>query len=364
MTPKNREWFFPISRWFATNEDDGLIERELTPSNDKPLIAIEYEVVVFTGDRWGAGTDANVFIEIFGEEDRKTKSIKLDNSDNNFERSKRDVFLVKSIDLGELKKIRIGHDNSGIGPGWFLDKILITNPASEKQWFFICGRWLDLKEEDGQIAREIEAETSDRESCGKMITYQIEVTTGDRRGAGTDANVFIEIYGDKGKSGQKPLDGKGNNFERSKTDSFGIDCIDLGELKKIRIGHDNKGIGPGWFLETVKITNLSNNTANFFPCGHWFAEDEEDGKIVRELAVNSEDVKSEPLVTYRVSVFTGDRRGAGTDANVKLIVFGEHGDSGSISLESGKNNFEKGHQDEFEFESVDLGDLDRIQNRT
>jgi lipoxygenase homology domain-containing protein 1 len=52
---KNREWFFPISRWFAKNEDDGLIERELTPSNEEPLNVVSYEVVVFTGDRWGAG---------------------------------------------------------------------------------------------------------------------------------------------------------------------------------------------------------------------------------------------------------------------------------------------------------------------
>eukprot|EP01091_Cochliopodium_minus_P006324 TRINITY_DN1620_c0_g1_i4.p1 TRINITY_DN1620_c0_g1~~TRINITY_DN1620_c0_g1_i4.p1 ORF type:complete len:245 (+),score=98.47 TRINITY_DN1620_c0_g1_i4:542-1276(+) len=161
---KNREWFFPISRWFAKNEDDGLIERELIPSNDTPLTAVSYKVVVFTGDRWGAGTDANVFIEIHGEEERKTKQVKLDNSDNNFERNKRDEFMVKSIDLGELKKIRIGHDNSGIGPGWFLDKVAITNQVTQKQYFFICGRWLDSSEDDGLILREIVEEEPNRES--------------------------------------------------------------------------------------------------------------------------------------------------------------------------------------------------------
>lgn len=49
------------------------------------------------------------------------------------------------------------------------------------------------------------------------IVYQVKVITGDRRGAGTDANVFIEIYGEKGNSGQqKTLQTSSNNFERGK----------------------------------------------------------------------------------------------------------------------------------------------------
>jgi hypothetical protein len=48
------------------------------------------------------------------------------------------------------------------------------------------------------------------------------------------------------------LDGPGNCFERKNTDEFQIEAVDLGELKKIRIGHDNSGVGPGWFLEKVQ----------------------------------------------------------------------------------------------------------------
>jgi hypothetical protein len=33
-------------------------------------------------------------------------------------------------------------------------------------------------------------------------------------------------------------------------------------------------------------------------------------------------------VTYMVHVFTGDKSGAGTDANVFLTIYGEHEDSG------------------------------------
>lgn len=35
------------------------------------------------------------------------------------------------------------------------------------------------------------------------------------------------------------------------TDVFGVECEDLGNLTKIRIGHDGSGFGSGWFLDKV-----------------------------------------------------------------------------------------------------------------
>lgn len=40
-------------------------------------------------------------------------------------------------------------------------------------------------------------------------------------------------------------------------------------------------------------------------------------------------------------MYTGDKRGAGTDANVYVILFGENGDSGEKYLDDAKNNFER-----------------------
>ena len=42
-------------------------------------------------------------------------------------------------------------------------------------------------------------------------------------------------------------------------------------------------------------------------------------------------------------MITGDRRGAGTDANVFIVLYGESGDSGKPKiLQNGSNNFERG----------------------
>lgn len=46
--------------------------------------------------------------------------------------------------------------------------------------------------------------------------YKITVFTGDKRNAGTDADVSIELYGSLGNSGDIKLDNQENNFERGK----------------------------------------------------------------------------------------------------------------------------------------------------
>jgi len=68
---------------------------------------------------------------------------------------------------------------------------------------------------------------------------------GDSRG--TDVNVFITVIGSNGDSGERNLEGPGNNFEQKQTDTFGFDCVDW------IIRHDNSEVGPGWFLNKVTI---------------------------------------------------------------------------------------------------------------
>lgn len=61
-----------------------------------------------------------------------------------------------------------------------------------------------------------------------MVTgnnYKISVITGKLLGAGTDANVFVILYGEKDTSSQFTLNNKGvNDFERGSTCVFNIFC--------------------------------------------------------------------------------------------------------------------------------------------
>ena len=64
-------------------------------------------------------------------------------------------------------------------------------------------------------------------------------------GAGTDANVFIVLFGMNGDSGQIHLNKSEtykSPFENDQLDVFIFkDMLSLGELSKCRVWHDNKG---------------------------------------------------------------------------------------------------------------------------
>ncbi len=132
---------------------------------------MQYKAEVHTGKKFGAGTDANVFLNLFGEQgdtgDRRLKKSK--NNRNKFEkgnvRSRRtsfcalsqkpnvyifvsmttktcfsvqvDEFLIEAVNLKSLKKIRIGHDGTRAGDGWFLDKVVVT-PVRKICFWILC----------------------------------------------------------------------------------------------------------------------------------------------------------------------------------------------------------------------------------
>jgi len=56
------------------------------------------------------------------------------------------------------------------------------------------------------------------------IPYEVTVWTGDVRGGGTDANVFLQMYGDFGKTEECQLRNKTDNFESGQMDKFKV-CI-------------------------------------------------------------------------------------------------------------------------------------------
>ncbi|CAB4020311.1 oxysterol-binding -related 10 isoform X3, partial [Paramuricea clavata] len=59
-------------------------------------------------------------------------------------------FKLESLDLGQLIKIRIRHDNLN-GDGWFLEKITVKDEKTGAFYIFTAGRWLDSKQEDKKI---------------------------------------------------------------------------------------------------------------------------------------------------------------------------------------------------------------------
>ena len=117
--------------------------------------------------------------------------------------------------------------------------------------------------------------------------YQVEVVTGDRSNAGTDATVslwlcsdikecFLHVtdlaqYGTRGPSY--------DYFERNNHDIFEIpttiECVDI---CRMIIAHDNSGSKSGWYLDSVNVEVYEDNglkkSETGFPVYRWLATDE------------------------------------------------------------------------------------------
>ena len=66
-----------------------------------------------------------------------------------------ELIISSILSPGELTKVRIEHDNSGFRPGWFLDRVEVTNMGTSSTTVFPCGKWFDRDKGDNEIARDI-----------------------------------------------------------------------------------------------------------------------------------------------------------------------------------------------------------------
>lgn len=64
-----------------------------------------------------------------------------------------DKFNIEAVDLGQVFKIRVRHDNSMIGADWYLDQVEVLDVETEEVYMFLCERWLSTKKEDKRIDR-------------------------------------------------------------------------------------------------------------------------------------------------------------------------------------------------------------------
>ena len=67
-------------------------------------------------------------------------------------------------------------------------------------------------------------------------SYHVHVKTGDISNAGTNANVFLIMFGEKGDSGKLQLRQSAsfkNKFERNKTDIFTLEATNIGKVGRL-----------------------------------------------------------------------------------------------------------------------------------
>lgn len=323
-------------------------------------------VIVETGDRQGAGTDAKVEIKIHGS-NQISDWTQLDNYNgrfynndyileipyicdtdfrigDDFERNKVNAFTVFSGDMGDINKIEIKRDEHDLYDKWYLKEIFIEHAG--KIYHFTVNSW-------------IKPESSTWHEDKYM--YKVIVKTGNKFGAGTDAHIKIKLFGTKNDSTWIKLDNLDDyyifdgddDFETGKTNTFILylgEIDELGEIIKIQIHRDEHDVGDAWYLDNITIKHREKSY-NFI-ANKW---------IVPNIAV---DILEDSTKTFFVGVKTSNIPKAGTDANIFIKLIGNNNDESRwFKLDDpGKNDFVRDDYNSFVFpEQYMVKNLNKIQ---
>jgi hypothetical protein len=178
---------------------------------------------VYTSDVRNAGTSASVFCELHGSTGN-LGACRLENAPDNFSRGRKDVFVVRGSDTGELQQLLLWHDGGGLSPDWHVQQVEVQHPRLQKSWILPCGQWLGKGQAHQAAAGSndagnaaVDAQAAAAAAAAKavgvhpgclvilapgaaagaaaaaggvgqrLVSYKVEVQTSDVRGAGTDA---------------------------------------------------------------------------------------------------------------------------------------------------------------------------------
>lgn len=277
----------------------------MKPGANISLDTTTFRVTTYTSDIRGAGTDANVFINIRGKDARgrelETGKMTLDNSANNFERNRADTFLLKKAkNVGEVTGITVGHDNRGLGAAWHLDHVEVVDEGNGKQYYFDCRMWFDKKHGgEGDCACRFRlpcAHITSREAPSLPVCRRRQGGAGPRargargclRGGGLQGDGADQRpQGCRHRRGRPHRDVRAgrqgrfgqlraaqarleqDDFERGRTDVFTVMSKPLGKIESIWIGHNNRGFNPGWHLHSVEVMSVATGERVSFLADQW-----------------------------------------------------------------------------------------------
>ncbi|KAM7146058.1 polycystin-1-like isoform 4-T5 [Macrochelys suwanniensis] len=149
----------------------------------------KYWVMVKTGWKRGSGTTAHVGISLYGL--NKSGSRHLDKGWA-FQRNSQDIFQVETdANLGEIWKIRVWHDNTGLDPSWYLQHVIVWDRQTDHMYFFLVDDWLSVENEknEGLVEKEVLA------ACPQELRCFSRVFPAQLRLGFSDWHVWLSIWG-------------------------------------------------------------------------------------------------------------------------------------------------------------------------
>ncbi len=176
--------YFLLSLWAVRKDRAEMVSKDkiiVLPDND-PFDKVSFLVTLYTGSRWGAGTSADVFLQLIGQNGTSDVHCLRLPQFPAFRRGSTDCFLLTTKeDLGDIRAFRVWHNNRGPSPGWFLSRAKVEHVSARKTWFFMCRKWLALDKGDGLLERTFSV-TNPKAPLSRKDYFLIDLASGLKEG--------------------------------------------------------------------------------------------------------------------------------------------------------------------------------------
>ncbi|XP_033639708.1 arachidonate 5-lipoxygenase-like [Asterias rubens] len=106
--------------------------------------------------------------------------------------------------------------------------------------------------------------------------FVILVKTGDYKGAGTNADVYVALYNEDGvRSRDILLDCRWkDDTERGSLGRYPVTNLpNFGLVSKLEVWRNSTGLGDSWFLERVEVVPETSGDSSVFPIHRWIPAD-------------------------------------------------------------------------------------------
>uniref|UniRef100_A0A0M3HMX0 Doublecortin domain-containing protein n=1 Tax=Ascaris lumbricoides TaxID=6252 RepID=A0A0M3HMX0_ASCLU len=318
-----RQFLFQCSKWLDSGQVDGKIERMIKTTAFYYISSIpedntsssdyqgRWELILHTGKKDGTGgTTSNLNIVGYGTQG---SSITTKIYDNKFATApSTSLVQVDFGDIGDLLKIRIEVDGSGVSPDYFLNKVELRDLDTEERMVCFVGKWLRWKgnEKHVQPYREFPVFRAAFEPLN-IITYEgkMRLASLDRRHL-LEEDGHLQIFGEIGETGRFPVslqfkpDRKTEIGFKTEAASIGrIHCVrlfvtsnEIGEqlyegLCVLQAIYDRRGVvgvnvASNWLVDRVLIRESPHAPYRFVLKHSRVKEVEEDGELFKEIVLS------------------------------------------------------------------------------
>lgn len=145
-------------------------------------------------------------------------------------------------------------------------------------WTLALGaRRAELEAREPDYIREIVAQFESEHAIDmtrKVRTYCVTTHTGSGDSDGTPGKVYVNLkgrdrFGNQYESGRLHHRVPGGRHRKGAVDPVSFSVVDLGELTKISVTHENDGEKNGWGIDLIEVLCQQNGKKYCAPCYTW-----------------------------------------------------------------------------------------------